>query len=255
VEGQAQHARRDRVKILMTVWIGISLWLSYEFVIIERNPKLSIANMVGKTVFHLQEDLTMRPGKSFSYYLGWVGLGLMVTMNVYMLRKRLSLMRRWGALRNWLNFHIFCGLLGPTLILFHCGFKVRGLVGISFWSMLISASSGIIGRYFYGQISRSKNDLLNEADALHAKIIAVVAKASIIDYEAKVRKHERMLLAFVGGGKESESLFEVLYQSLMGDLRLLVNPNPRFPGLSRKLNRGWITYSLLKRKAALIETF
>jgi hypothetical protein len=38
----------------------------------------------------------------------------------------------------------------------HSGFKVQGLVALSFWSMIVVASSGVLGRYLYLQIPRTR---------------------------------------------------------------------------------------------------
>jgi len=38
----------------------------------------------------------------------------------------------------------------------HSSFKVQGLVALSFWSMVVVASSGVLGRYLYLQIPRTR---------------------------------------------------------------------------------------------------
>ena len=124
------------MRFFLYLWLLLAIALSFEYWALNFHPSLSL--------LHLSPE----PGRPLSLWLGWVGLGLMVIMNVYSLRKRISGLGGWGRLSSWLNFHVFCGLVGPTLILFHCNFKVRGLVAISFWSMITSFSSGIIGRYF-----------------------------------------------------------------------------------------------------------
>lgn len=197
----------------------------------------------------------MNPGRSISYYFGWIGLGLMLTMNVYSIRKRFGFMRNWGALKNWLNFHIFCGLLGPTFILFHCGFKVRGLVGISFWSMVMSASSGVIGRYFYGQLSRSKKELSEDAEYLIKKINPELNKLSLNTESPEIKRHERHVLQFVGCASEDASPISALLAAMGGDLRLFWKSTPRFKQLSSSNNARWLRYGLIKRKIALFESF
>lgn len=242
------------MKWLMTFWLTISVWLTYEFIVLDRSPNKSLLNWAGKQFLHLQENVNMLPGRSVNYYLGWIGFGLMVVMNIYMLRKRMNFMRGWGSLRSWLNFHIFCGLMGPTLILFHCGFKVKGLVGISFWSMVISASSGVIGRYFYGQISRTKNDLLKEAGEVKKKLVAKL-DAAVQGNVEQINKYERLILAYVGGAGEVESLLGVMFRSLAGDIRLLISKPPSFRAINPSLRGRWVQYGLLMRKAKLIEGF
>jgi hypothetical protein len=65
-------------------------------------------------------------------------------------------LRGLGPLGRWLDVHIFLGILGPLLVVLHSTFKVQGLVALSFWSMVIVASSGVLGRYLYLQIPRTR---------------------------------------------------------------------------------------------------
>jgi hypothetical protein len=55
-----------------------------------------------------------------------------------------------------MDVHIFLGIFGPLLVVLHSSFKVQGLVALSFWSMVIVASSGVLGRYLYMQIPRTR---------------------------------------------------------------------------------------------------
>jgi hypothetical protein len=80
----------------------------------------------------------------------------MLLMPLYVPRKRLRVMQRWGHIRYWLNYHIWLGITGPILVLFHTTFKFGGIVAIAFWSMTAVVLSGVLGRYIYIQIPRSK---------------------------------------------------------------------------------------------------
>lgn len=98
----------------------------------------------------------LKPGGSRGHLVGVVGSALMVVMLVYSLRKRVKVFRKLGKLRDWLDFHIFCGIVGPLLVVLHSSFKVQGLVALSFWSMIAVALSGVLGRYLYLQIPRTR---------------------------------------------------------------------------------------------------
>ena len=55
----------------------------------------------------------------FGHSIGIIGFVLMLmTETLYSLRKR-SHSARWGRMSNWLDFHIFTGLVGPYLVLLH----------------------------------------------------------------------------------------------------------------------------------------
>lgn len=98
----------------------------------------------------------LKPGGTWGRLYGMVGASLLVAMLVYSVRKRLRWLRNAGSLRVWLAFHIFCGVVGSLLILLHTSFKFGGIVSISFWSMVVVALSGVLGRYLYRQIPRAR---------------------------------------------------------------------------------------------------
>lgn len=99
----------------------------------------------------------LKPGGRLGIRYGIVGASLMVIMLVYSVRKRFRPLRNAGSLRVWLDFHIACGILGPLFIVLHSSFKVGGLVAVSFWSMVVVAASGVLGRFLYLQIPRRRS--------------------------------------------------------------------------------------------------
>lgn len=108
----------------------------------------------------------LKPGGRLGILYGIAGSSLMVVMLVYSVRKRVRFLRKLGSLRHWLDFHIVCGIFGPLFILLHSSFKVGGLVAVSFWSMVVVAASGVLGRFLYLQIPRRRSgDELSLGDA------------------------------------------------------------------------------------------
>jgi hypothetical protein len=96
---------------------------------------------------------------------GRIGMGfgifstlLFAAIYVYPLRKRWTWLRNIGTTRHWLDFHIVMGLSVPFLVAVHSAFKFGGLAGMAYWIMLAVVASGIVGRYLYAQIPRSKKD-------------------------------------------------------------------------------------------------
>ncbi|MGB5081702.1 MAG: hypothetical protein WBO23_13275 [Burkholderiales bacterium] len=93
------------------------------------------------------------PGSDPGYYLGLVGSILMATLLLYPLRKRLRFLRRAGELPRWFKLHMFLGIAGPVLVIYHSTLKVSSLnAAVAFYSMLVVAGSGIIGRFIYTKI-------------------------------------------------------------------------------------------------------
>jgi hypothetical protein len=202
-------------------------------------------------------SLSTEPGKAISLYLGWVGFCIMLTTNFYILRKRTKIFGQLGSLNGWLNFHIFCGLLGPVFIIFHCDFKVRGLVAISFWSMMVSFASGIVGRYFYVNILERKKTAEDRAEKIWKVFQNLAAKFNFNQEHPALKKVEFFALSYVGAPVKGQMLDPItaLVSSMMGDLRLIFgNPKtlPGMPPVSRMMLRE---YALAKRKADLLQPF
>jgi len=130
----------------------------------------------------------LRPSGIVGNLLGITGLSLMVVMHGYTFRKRLALMRRWGSLTTWLEFHIFCGFLGPVLITLHTSFKFNGLISVAYWSMLAVVASGFVGRYLYVMIPRSirgrelsDSELADRAAAFKAQVVESGLGRDVVD--------------------------------------------------------------------------
>lgn len=105
---------------------------------------------------HHEGYWTWKAGGRVGHKLGVIGSSMMVLMLLYSVRKRVGALRRLGPLSRWLDVHIFLGVFGPLLVVLHSGFKVQGLVALSFWSMVVVATSGVLGRYLYLQIPRTR---------------------------------------------------------------------------------------------------
>jgi len=97
-----------------------------------------------------------KAGGAIGHKLGIVGSSMMVLMLLYSVRKRVGALRHAGALSRWLDAHIYLGVMGPLLVVLHSTFKVQGLVALSFWSMVVVVASGVLGRYLYLQIPRTR---------------------------------------------------------------------------------------------------
>ncbi len=154
------------------LWFFITAIMSYEYLALGHQRSLSILFYLQRHGVPFVQNLNFSTdaGRPISLVLGWSGIVIMLLTNLYVFRKRFGALRKLGWLPGWLNFHIFCGLLGPTCIVFHSDFKVRGLVAISFWSMIVVAVSGVIGRYLYTQIARQRKESGMEADRWARKL-------------------------------------------------------------------------------------
>ena len=118
---------------------------------------ISMTGMYGLIVILTRE--IPPAGELFGHGIGIVGfLFMLMTETLYSLRKR-SRTVRWGRLSNWLQFHIFTGLVGPYMVLLHTSWKFNGLAGATTLLTIIIVVSGFIGRYIFTRIPRTMDGL------------------------------------------------------------------------------------------------
>jgi len=93
-------------------------------------------------------------GSDLGYNLGLVGGLLMLALLLYPLRKRWVIFDdRFGKMESWFRFHMVAGISGPLLVLFHSTFRTGSInAAAAFYSMLLVAISGILGRFIYRHI-------------------------------------------------------------------------------------------------------
>ncbi len=103
--------------------------------------------------WYISDDSYITPEEGVGYWLGIFGGLAMLLLLTYPLRKKWRPMRKMGDTRYWFRVHMFLGLLGPILVLFHANFGIGSInSSIAFFSMLLVAGSGVIGKYFYLKI-------------------------------------------------------------------------------------------------------
>ncbi|RMF13603.1 MAG: hypothetical protein D6761_10800 [Candidatus Dadabacteria bacterium] len=100
---------------------------------------------------HPAHDL-LQPGGQFGHLIGYVGTAILMTNFLYYIRKRVRWWPLPGSVAAWLDFHVFVGLTGSSLVLFHSAFLVNNTVATtSLFCLAMLAVTGIIGRYVHGQ--------------------------------------------------------------------------------------------------------
>jgi hypothetical protein len=118
------------------------------------------------------------PGSSdlVGHLIGVVGFLMMVmTETLYSWRKR-SRKAHWGRMSQWLNFHIFTGIVGPYMVLLHSAWQFNGLAGLAMLLTVLIVISGFIGRYIYTAVPRTADGVELEAMTLEGQINTVQAE-------------------------------------------------------------------------------
>lgn len=96
-----------------------------------------------------------QPNRGIWHLVGWIGSACFVVMMLYSMRKHFKFMQNAGSIRYWLDIHMFLGIVGTLLVTAHSTYKFGGIVALSYWSAVLVAVSGFLGRYLYVQIPRS----------------------------------------------------------------------------------------------------
>lgn len=102
-------------------------------------------------------------------------------MWLFPMRKRARHATWAGPVPKWLNVHIGVGLMLPLIGAIHAGFRVGGVIGLGYIAMLIVCASGIVGRYLYVRIPRSRSGVelgLGEVAAQQRALIGELSEAS-----------------------------------------------------------------------------
>lgn len=193
--------------------------------------------------FH-RHDRWIDPHAGLGYALGIIGGLMMLILLAYPVRKRLRKpSRKIGSVGFWFRFHMLLGLFGPVAILYHARFTWGALnSAFAMGAMIVVASSGLIGRYFYSRVHRGYSDrklemrvLRREMDTLAQEIAHAGASTDVVDLYL-VPFEERAVAAgadfwssaraLVGIGLATRRAEKALTRSLAGmggaDLRKLV---------------------------------
>ncbi len=144
------------------------------------------------------------------YALGIIGGVMMLVLLIYPLRKRKPSLRVLGPIKHWFRIHMLLGVLGPSAILFHCNFELGALnSNIALICMVIVASSGLVGRYFYSKIhsglygSRANlQELQQDSNRQLDQVLAGVAslpqlKEKLQEFETAANQAARGALSFI----------------------------------------------------------
>lgn len=146
-------AQRERPAVATTPQPVVKRGSAFE---VHAFPIFLLAIVVSLVVgWAFKDELKIEAEEGVGYWLGIAGVSCVGLLLVYPIRKRLPGLRFLGSVPAWFHFHMALGLLAPTLILFHAGFRTGSVnATIALVSMLVVAGSGLLGRMLYVRIHR-----------------------------------------------------------------------------------------------------
>jgi hypothetical protein len=141
------------------------------------------------------EHASLRASGGVGHFYGIAGTVLILLNLLYFVRKQARFMRGRGSLRGWMEMHVFAGLLGTALIVFHSAFQVRNQVATAAsWSLGVLVATGLLGRYMYALLPRSRTG--DEED--------------VADVQARIGRNRRELALRVGESESAREIFKML---------------------------------------------
>jgi len=122
----------------------------------------------------------LRPAGLWGHGVGVVATAVMLLNFLYPARKRWRLLHKLGSLRSWMSFHVFVGIMSPTVIAFHAAFQSNNwLASATAISLATLVGTGLIGRWLFGLLPRAGERLMSpEQLAMHEKALYAQARES-----------------------------------------------------------------------------
>lgn len=112
---------------------------------------------------------------------GFLSFAMFLYMWLYPMRKKFRWLDFTGTLAGWLDVHVAAGILIPFLAAIHAAWHFTGLIGLGYGAMMVVCLSGIVGRYLYVRIPRSRSGLelsIEEANAQRQALLQRIVAAT-----------------------------------------------------------------------------
>jgi hypothetical protein len=125
----------------------------------------------------------LKPSGTIGQAAGFLALALFAFMWLYPLRKRARFLSGAGPMARWLDVHILVGLAVPWVAALHASWRFEGLIGLGYVAMVIVSLSGVVGKYLYARIPRSRAGVeltLEQVDSERRELAARIAGALAI---------------------------------------------------------------------------
>lgn len=125
-----------------------------------------------------------RPSGYIGQTAGIVALAVFLVLWLYPLRKKYRWLGFTGAVGRWLDVHITAALCLPLLLAIHANWRFEGLIGLGFIAILVVCLSGVVGRYLYTRIPRSRSGLelsIEEVAARRRELLDRVAEVTGVE--------------------------------------------------------------------------
>jgi hypothetical protein len=125
-----------------------------------------------------------KPSGYIGQSAGIIALVIFLFLWLYPLRKKFRWLAWTGAIGRWLDVHVTVALTLPLLLAIHAAWRFEGLIGLGYASILVVCASGVVGRYLYTRIPRSRNGIelsIEEVTSERKSLLTVIAGSTGLD--------------------------------------------------------------------------
>jgi hypothetical protein len=186
---------------------------------------LALVNLVGSPYYaldrgararHPWHDL-LKPSGSVGQVAGLLALCIFLFLWLYPLRKRWKSLAWTGSVGKWLDVHVAAAIGLPLLLTAHAAWRSQGLIGLGFDAMLVVCASGVIGRYLYARIPRTRAGVelsLDEVTREREQLVSRIAASTGLPPAAIASS-----LDIAPGDSARPSLLRAFCHLVLGDYR------------------------------------
>ncbi len=205
--------------------------------------------------FVFKDRLQIEAEVGVGYWLGVAGVACVGVLLFYPVRKRYPKLAFLGSVPGWFHLHMALGILAPTFILYHAGFRTGSVnAAVALVTMLIVAGSGLFGRMLYVRIHRNLKGKKAEVKAM-AQDTALLRQTLCRDFSEVADITEKLEKAL---HKPSPNVFHALGYAFATSAKITVARRKMLRALARGAKRmasapgGKVAARRLKRDGALL---
>jgi len=128
----------------------------------------------------------LKPAGYVGQSAGLLAIAIFIFLWLYPIRKKARWLAWTGSVARWLDVHVLAALALPLLVAIHAAWRFEGLIGLGFWSMMVVWGSGVVGRYLYARIPRSKAGIeltLEEIGMRRQQLLEQIAASTGLDVQ------------------------------------------------------------------------
>lgn len=157
----------------------------------------------------------LRPSGTVGQSAGLLALVIFLFLWLYPLRKRWKSLAWTGSVGRWLDVHVAAAIGLPLLLAVHAAWRSEGLIGLGFDAMLVVCASGVVGRYLYTRIPRTRAGVELTRDEVSRERQALIERIAEVTGLGRTAIEQSLRLRHTTEG--ARGLWPAMRQLVLGD--------------------------------------